>query len=249
MVSFRSDPYFWIHLAGVAAVPLFLELTWVGLSVGDPLFSGGLELVLVAAIALLPILWMQLTRPFYIFSLLFIAIAPQYLTEDQRRILSLFLRTRNRWLALLVPIGLVTILWNLYLWAPVASGIAAYLPQWHLLGLAIAVGGFFGANLFLQVPVSVLAVLLTPETTFATTSPVPLDQLPRTFTIPGLKVKQILPPQTIGIPSASPQPIAQPISPPIDSPVESVELSTPQPITEPISPPSESTVSPENTES
>ncbi|MCT7984213.1 low-complexity tail membrane protein [Laspinema sp. A4] len=219
MVSFRSDPYFWIHLAGAAAVPLFLELTWVGLSVGDPLFSGGLELLLVAAVGLLPLLWMQWTRPFYIFSLLFVAIAPQYLSEEQRRILSLFLRTRNRWLALLVPVGLVAILWNLYLWSPVAAGIAAYLPQSHFLGLAIAAGGFFGANLFLQVPVSVLAVLLTPEPTFAATSPVPVDQLTRIFTIPGWKVQKILPLPPISVELASPQPISDPIPPPVDPPV------------------------------
>ncbi len=244
MVSFRSDPYFWIHLSGVAAVPLFLELTWVGLSVGDPLFSGGLELLLVAAIATVPVLWMQLTRPFYIFSLLFVAIAPQYLTEEQRRILGLFLRTRNRWVSLLVPVGLLALLWNLYLWSPVASGIAAYFPQFHFLGLAISTVGFFGANLFLQVPVSVLTAILTPESIFAATPPVPVDQLPRTFTIPGWKVQKILPLQQIGVELTPSQPISDPVPPP----VLSVEITPPQPISEVVTPSVESTLTPENPE-
>ena len=77
MRSFWSDPYLWVHLAGLAAVPIFLEICLIGFAVGDPLLPGWLELLLVAAIGSAPILWMQWQRPFYIFSLVGVALQPE----------------------------------------------------------------------------------------------------------------------------------------------------------------------------
>jgi hypothetical protein len=61
-----------------------------------------------------------------------------------------------------------------------------------------------------QVPVSVLAVLLTSEAKFATTEPYPTGQISRDFTLPGIRVLHLLPPlvseprpsATIAAPSA-----------------------------------------------
>ena len=37
MRSFRSEPFLWIHLAGIAVAPLGLLVVWLALAIGDPL--------------------------------------------------------------------------------------------------------------------------------------------------------------------------------------------------------------------
>ena len=104
MRSFWSDPYLWIHLAGVAALPIFLEVCFLGLAVGDPVLPLGLELLLVAAVGIAPVVWMQWQRPFYIFSLMAIALKPEQLTVDRRKLLRLFKAPANRGLTVGVPV-------------------------------------------------------------------------------------------------------------------------------------------------
>ena len=104
MRSFWSEPFLWIHLAGLAALPLCLALCWLGLASGESLLPGWLEICLVAIAGITPILWMQLARPFNIFSILVVALKPEQLTTQQRQILSLFKRPLNKVLALLAPI-------------------------------------------------------------------------------------------------------------------------------------------------
>lgn len=194
MRSFWSEPFLWIHLAGLAAVPLCLELCWLGLAVGYPVFPVWLEFVLVAGIGIAPVLLMQLTRPFYIFSILAVAMKPEQLTPQQCSILSLFKTPINRLLAGFVAVFMLWVLWQIYQVAPVAAAVAPFPSTWRLAGLLLAGVGFFASNLFLQVPVSVLAVLLTSEVAFAGTEPYPLEKIPQEFSIPGLRVNQILPP-------------------------------------------------------
>jgi len=45
-----SEPILWIHVAGLAVVPIFLELCLLGLAVSDPLLPAWLELFIVAAV-------------------------------------------------------------------------------------------------------------------------------------------------------------------------------------------------------
>jgi hypothetical protein len=59
--------------------------------------------------------------------------------------------------------------------------------------LLIAALAFLVSNLFVQVPVSVLGVLLTSEQQFSATEPYLVDKIPQQFTVPGLKVENILP--------------------------------------------------------
>jgi hypothetical protein len=192
MRSFRSDPYLWVHLAGVAAVPIFLELCLLGLGIGDSLMPLWFELVFVGGLGIAPILWMQWQKPFSIFSLLLLALRPDRLSEEQRKILSLFKAPVNRILAVLVAIALAFTLWQLYRIAPITSGLI--LPNaTRGLGLLIAAIAFFFSNLFLQVPVSVLRVLLVGEHTFEKTEPYPVEQISTAFTLLGLRVKKILP--------------------------------------------------------
>jgi hypothetical protein len=195
MSSFRSEPFLWIHLAGIATLPLWLELVWLGLAIGVPLPVSWLELVVVGAIAIVPVLGMQLIRPFDIFSILVVSLQPEQLTTEQRKILTLFKTNKQKLLSLGAAALMVFVLWQLYRLAPLAAGAASLAPQWRILGLVLATSAFLASNLFLQVPVSVLGVLTNSEQQFAVTPPYPLEQIEQEFTIPGLKAKQILPVQ------------------------------------------------------
>ncbi|MGA7932737.1 MAG: low-complexity tail membrane protein [Kovacikia sp.] len=211
MRSFWSDPYLWIHLAGLAALPLFLELCLIGFSVGDPFLPTWLELLLVAAVGIAPILWMQWKRPFYIFSLVAVALKPGQLTEDQRRLLTLFKSQRNRILAVFVPAILLFVLAKIYGIAAIATSVVPFPVEWRLLGLLLAAIAFLGSNLFTQVPVSVLSVMLTSESTFSTTAPYTVEQIRQNFSLLGFQLNQVLPAL---IPDAQPLPVtASPAAP------------------------------------
>jgi hypothetical protein len=222
MRSFWSDPYLWVHLAGIAAVPLLLELCLLGLAVGNPVLPVGLEWLLVGAIGVIPILWMQWQRPFSIFSLVVLAIQPQQLTEDQRRILRLFKSPLEKGLAVLMALVLLAVLWQLFQIAPIASEVTPLTRFGRLGGLLVAAIAFLGSNLFLQVPISVLQTLLTDDRAFAVAEPYPAAQIATDFTLLGLRVKQILPPMQSAttLPSTSPSAIAtpSPIAPTSESP-------------------------------
>jgi hypothetical protein len=192
-MNFRLEPFLWIHLAGIAIAPLLLQVVWLGLAVGDPLPYVWLELLLLIAIGIVPILWMQWQRPFEIFSLLLLAVKPKNLTPQQLQILSLFKTGKQRLLSLIVALGMVLVLLQLYRLAPLAAIAASFLPQWRILGLLIAALGFAASNLFVQVPVSVLGVLLTSDKKFDATTPYPSEKLSQEFTIPGFRVEKILP--------------------------------------------------------
>lgn len=227
MRSFWSDPYLWIHLAGFAAVPIWLDICLLALAVGDPALPIGLELFLVAAVGIVPIVWMQWQRPFDIYSLLAVSLKPEQLTEDQRKLLTLFTAPRNRGLAVAVAVLLAIVLQKLYFLAPIASEITPFAPVGRVTALLIAAIAFLGANLFTQVPVAVVSVLLTSEATYAATLPFAIDQVRQRFTLLGLPVNQILP----SLVAESPlQPVAvAPIAIPTDVPPSPIPASVPSP--------------------
>jgi len=194
MRSFWTEPFLWIHLAGLAAVPLALEFVWLGLAVGDPILPVWLEFLLVAAIGIGPVLWMQLTRPFDIFSILVLAMKPEQLTQEQRRLLSLFRTKTNPVVTISAAVFMLWVLWQIYRVAPLAAAVAPLAPRWRIAGLLGAGLAFLASNLFLQVPLSVVQVLLTSESEFGATEPYPLEKTPQDFTIPGVRVNRILPP-------------------------------------------------------
>ncbi len=194
MRSFWSDPFLWIHLAGLAALPLWLEICWLGLAAGSPVLPFWLELLVVAAIGIAPIFWMQWQRPFYIFSLITVVLKPAQLTEDQRRLLTLFRAQRNRFLAIAGAVIAFLALRQLYYLAPIAAPVTPFPAEARWLGVLVAAIAFLGVNLFLQVPISVLSVMLAGESAFAATEPYPLEQIRSDFTLLGIPVNQILPP-------------------------------------------------------
>ncbi|MEG3897390.1 MULTISPECIES: low-complexity tail membrane protein [unclassified Microcoleus] len=193
MRSFWSDPFLWIHLSGAAALPIFLGLCLLGLAVGSPLLPVWLEMFLVAVAGIAPVLWMQWFRPFYIFSILVVAVKPQNLTNAQQQILTRFKTKLNQGLALFVAVLLGVILWQLYRWAPLAASVAPFPPSWRWAGLLLAVAAFLASNLFLQVSASVMAVLLTPESELAATKPHVLEKIRQDFTIAPWQVDRLLP--------------------------------------------------------
>lgn len=202
MRSFWSDPYLWVHLAGIAAVPIFLEICLLGFAVGDPLLPVWLELFLVGAVGIGPLFWMQWQRPFYIFSLLAVSLKPEQLTEDQRRLLTLFKSQRNRLAAAIVPILLFILLQKTYAVSAIAASVTPFPANWRLVGLFVAAIGFLACNLFTQVPISVLGVVLHSDAAFAATPPYPLEQIRRGFSVYGLRVNRILPPLVASPPVA-----------------------------------------------
>ena len=198
MRSFRSEPFLWIHLAGIAVVPLSLQVVWLGLAVGTPVPFFWLELLLVAAAGIFPVFWMQWQRPLDIFSLLILAVKPEEMTESQRQILSLLKSNRQRLLSVIAAIVMLLVLWQLYQLAPIAAMAASIIPPFRLLGLLIASVAFLLSNLFFQVPVSVLGVFLTSPEKSADREPYPVAEIEKDFTIPGWRVGQIFPGETEG---------------------------------------------------
>jgi hypothetical protein len=194
MRSFWSDPYLWIHLAGFAAVPIFLNLCLIGFAMSNPVLPTGLELLLVAIAGIAPILWMQWQRPFYIFSLPGLVLKPTELTEAQRKLLTLFKAQRNRVIAVVIAIALIFVLQWLYNSAAIAAEVAPFSHQNRFLGLLLAAIGFLGVNLFTQVPASVLSVLLTREPVLTATPDYPIGQIQQNFSLLGLQLGQVLPP-------------------------------------------------------
>ena len=173
---------------------------------GSPLLPVWLEMFLVAVAGIVPVLWMQWFRPFYIFSILVVAVKPQNLTSLQHRILTLFKTKLNKGLALFVPVLLAVILWQLYRFAPLAASVAPFRPSWRWAGLLLAASAFLASNLFLQVSTSVMAVLLTPESQFAATKPYVLEKIRQDFTIAPWQVDRLLPALTAETTAAVPAP-------------------------------------------
>lgn len=193
MPSFWSEPFLWIHVAGLAVLPIFLGLCLLGLAVGSPVLPVWVEVFLVGAAGIAPVLWMQWFRPFYIFSILIVAVKPQNLTSAQQRILTRLKSRLNQGLAVFVAAGLAVILWQLYRFSPLAALLAPFPPQWRLAGLLLAALAFLASNLFLQVPASAIALLLAPESELAATQPEVLEKIGQDFTIAGWQVDRILP--------------------------------------------------------
>lgn len=193
MSSFRSEPFLWIHLAGIAAFPLLLQIAWLGLAVGDPLPGYWLELIFLLVVGIAPIAWMQWHKPFDIFSLLFVSLRPDLLTPEQLRILSLFKSQKHRVITILGSLIMAVSIWEIYQLAPIATPAAAFLPQWRMIGLLIALSAFLASHLFLQVPLSVLGVLFTSNEQWEKTEPLTVSNIAQSFTLLGFRVRKILP--------------------------------------------------------
>ena len=189
----RRDPYVWIHLAGLATVPLWLDLCLSGLAVGDPVVPPWVELMTLGLVGTVPILWMQLQRPFYIFSIPGLAVRPDKLGEDRRRLLTLQHTWLSRTLVCLGAIALFLALYWLYQLAPTAADMTPFADKSRSMGWLICAGSFLLANLFVQVPATVLPLVLASPQTLKKTPPHESAAILQRFMVVGLRLPGILP--------------------------------------------------------
>lgn len=191
MSSFRNEPFLWIHLSGIAVAPIALLIVWLSLAIATPITPYWLELIILGMIGIIPILLMQWQKPFEIFSLLVVSLRPEVLTLEQRKILSLFKRPKQQFLALLTALLMAGKLYGIYYFAPLAALPVVNFPQVRLLALFVAAIAFLVANLFVQVPVSVLGILFTQNKIYEETTPINIEDIPKNLTVPGLRVRKI----------------------------------------------------------
>ncbi|WP_338462839.1 low-complexity tail membrane protein [Synechococcus elongatus IITB7] len=192
-LSPRAEPFLWIHLAGLATAPLWAALFLFAIANPDPFLPSGFTAILAGLIGIGSILWMQLRRPFYIFSLAVLTLKPDALQEGQRKLLRWFLSSLNRILAIATAVGLALILLQLYRWLPIVqlqNPLAALDPFPAFL---LAIVTVLALNLFVQVPVSVAPLLWLSESAIAGTEPLAPGQIAQQFTILGLPLKGLLP--------------------------------------------------------
>lgn len=193
MASISQEPYLWVHVAGLALVPVLCDVSLAGLAISEPLGPNWLELGLISALGGLPVLWMQWVRPFYIFSLGPIALVPDKLTEHQQRLLTRFKTPLIRGLVTVAFLGAIGLLVGLYHFSSVIVAPAFLVKLPRIAGIGIALMGFWGCNLFLQISLSAVGVLLTQPHQLAQTQPYPISKIEQDFTLVGLRINRILP--------------------------------------------------------
>jgi len=189
--SLKTDPFLWIHLAGIAIAPVALQIVWIAIGSTPPMTLYWLEFFTVAISGIVPILLMQWYRPFCIYSVLILCLKPEQLTLQQQKTLSLFKRKSQAWASLVTALIMLLILWLIYQWAPLTTVVIHIELPSRLAIILIAAIAFFFSNLFIQVPVSVFLVLLTNSQTLTNTQP-PIN-IAQEFTIFGIRVNKILP--------------------------------------------------------
>ncbi|WP_338442579.1 low-complexity tail membrane protein [Synechococcus elongatus IITB4] len=240
-LSPRAEPFLWIHLAGLATAPLWAALFLFAIANPDPFLPSGFTAILAGLIGISSILWMQLRRPFYIFSLAVLTLKPEALQEGQRKLLRWFLSSLNRILAIATAIGLALILLQLYRWLPIVqlqNPLAALDPFPAFL---LAIVTVLALNLFVQVPVSVAPLLWLSESAIADSEPLAPGQIAQQFTILGLPLKGLLPADwyrpeeaSAGADSSPAVPEATPSPAPVETAPETpVQPNSPSSVAEP----------------
>ncbi len=192
MLRVQQNRYLWVHFVGLAAVPLLLDICLAGLASAGPAFdyptAGSLQFWAIALLGIIPTLWMQLAKPFYIFSLPPLALKPTELSEDQRRCLQLLKTLQMKVLAVLTAGFAGWLLWWLYGRSPQITPVMT--PTAGLVSAAIT---FFLVCAFLQIAVSAGRSILVGPDTLKRVVPVEESAIASNFLILGLRVKKILP--------------------------------------------------------
>ncbi|MGI8932891.1 MAG: low-complexity tail membrane protein, partial [Phormidesmis sp.] len=192
VISLQQNRYLWVHFAGLAAVPLLLDVCLAGLASSRTAVGTTLPLSpqfwAIALIGIVPTLWMQWQRPFYLFSLVPLALKPAALSDDQRRCLRLLKSWQIKALAAITAGFSLWVLWQLAEKSLQITPLTAPAP-----GLAVATISFFLFCVFLQVPVSAARLLLVGQKTLQRVAPYEESAIAPNFLILGLRVNRILP--------------------------------------------------------
>lgn len=205
----KRDPYLWVHLAGLAALPLCAELCLLGLAAGDPLLPGGWDWLLVGLLGTAPIVAMQWLRPFYPFSVLLVSLRADRLNETQQRILQRWAGWETKAIALIASLLVLWALQRLDQLSPLAAEIAP-LDQ-RAIGLLVVWLGALLGSLLLTVALVSLWVLLTPQTAFSAIEPFPVGNVPSSFLRLSVRLTKVLP-DLENAPVAAPAKVPEPES-------------------------------------
>jgi hypothetical protein len=187
------DPYLWLHLAGLAMLPFTMALVAIALPWGVPFPFSTAELILIVLIGGVPVWTLQILRPWNPFGFLIFQIPPERMHERQKQILRLIQGTRQPLFNVIGAVVMVILLWQLAHYSPLATGVSAGFWQWRIIGLSLAIAGFFLSNLCLQIPLTLLPAILQSEQTVAEIEPHPNVSIRRDFACWGLKMGQLFP--------------------------------------------------------
>lgn len=193
----KMEPFLWIHLALLAAVPLAIVLCMMGLAVGDPVFPGWLETLALGIPPIALTVWLQWQNPLYPFSLWVLAKPAKELSDNQRRVLSVLRRRINgwyigAWIAVVAGLFMYVVFRQIYITAPLAADMAPFPPVLRLLGILWAEVFFLIANLLWQMGVAAARVMLVPPSEFNSLAPYEVDRISKEFTILGKRSPDLL---------------------------------------------------------
>ena len=68
MIELQQNRYLWVHFAGLAFVPLLLDICLAGFASAGPALPFGGQFWAIALLGITPALAMQWLKPFYVFS-------------------------------------------------------------------------------------------------------------------------------------------------------------------------------------
>ncbi len=205
MIRLQQNRYLWMHFAGLAFVPLLLDICLAGLASAGPALAFGGQFWIIALLSVTPALAMQWFKPFYVFSLPPVALKPAVLSNDQRRCLQIFKSWQIKALAIAVAIFSVWLLAQLYGISPQVSPLLT--PRAGLVSAAIT---FFLVSTFTQISVSAARALLISPEALQRVPAVDEGAIAADFLIAGIRVNQLLSDgsnQANSAPSESPQAI------------------------------------------
>lgn len=188
MIKLQQNRYLWVHFAGLAFVPLLLDICLAGLASAGPALPFGGQFWAIALSGILPGLAMQCFKPFYVFSLPPSALKPSVLSEDQRRCLQIFKSWQIKALAVGVALFSVWLLAQLYAMSPQVSPLLTARA-----GLVCAAIAFFTASTFMQISVSAARALLISPEALKRVAAVEGSTITADFLIAGIRVNKLLP--------------------------------------------------------
>ncbi|MGB3790483.1 MAG: low-complexity tail membrane protein [Phormidesmis sp.] len=222
MIELQQNRYLWVHFAGLACVPLLLDICLAGLASAGPALPFQGQFWAIALFGILPALAMQWLKPFYVFSLPPSALKPAALSEDQRRCLQIFKSWQIKALALLVAIFSLWLLAQIYVILPQIRPLL--LPRAGLICGAIA---FFTASTFMQISVSAGRALLIGPQALKRVPAVDESAIATDFLILGIRLNKLLPDAPTHTASESAEPTsATPESTTADAETTPASLST-----------------------
>jgi hypothetical protein len=181
----RRDPFLWFHVAAIAAVPLTLVLSMLGLAVGDPVFPGWLEIFLLGLPPIALSVWLQYSQPIFPYSLWVMHRPADKLADNQLKVLSLQKSYVTGWVAIVVGVFLYVVFRQLYISAPLAAGMTFLPSALRLVGVLWAVVFFAISALLLQVGVAAARILIMPVTEFMAAEPFDPANVGRGFFVIG----------------------------------------------------------------